>query len=98
MSKQEWAVILGASSGTGAAIARAVADDPGLNVFGAHRGRYADGAQEVSDAIAAAGLHGRQRTAARRLGGDLQPWTKARAAARCPCTSSRNESDGRFST
>ncbi|MBJ6764916.1 SDR family oxidoreductase [Myxococcaceae bacterium JPH2] len=42
-----WAVILGASSGTGAAIAEAVARRPGLNVFGVHRGRYAEQAAEV---------------------------------------------------
>lgn len=36
-----WAVILGCSTGTGAAIARALAVDPGLNVFGVHRGHYA---------------------------------------------------------
>jgi len=52
---RDWAVILGVSSGTGAAIARAVAEDPGLNVFGAHRGRYAEGARDVTAAIEAAG-------------------------------------------
>jgi NAD(P)-dependent dehydrogenase (short-subunit alcohol dehydrogenase family) len=35
-----WAFVLGSSEGTGAAIARAVARDPGLHVFGAHRGRH----------------------------------------------------------
>ncbi len=39
-----WGLILGASTGTGAAIARAVAADPGLNVFGFHRGHYPDDA------------------------------------------------------
>ncbi|WP_216618120.1 SDR family NAD(P)-dependent oxidoreductase [Corallococcus carmarthensis] len=42
-----WALILGASSGTGAAIAEAVARKPGLNVFGVHRGRYPDTAREL---------------------------------------------------
>lgn len=36
----QWALILGASTGTGAAIARAVAADPGLNLVGFHRGHY----------------------------------------------------------
>jgi NAD(P)-dependent dehydrogenase (short-subunit alcohol dehydrogenase family) len=40
MSEKPWAVVLGVSSGTGAAIARALAKDPGLNVFGVHRGNY----------------------------------------------------------
>jgi len=51
----EWAVILGASSGTGAAVAKAVARAPGLNIFGAHRGRYQEGADAVSAAVEAAG-------------------------------------------
>lgn len=42
-----WAVVLGASAGSGAAIARAVAEDPGLNVFGAHRGNH----PELADAL-----------------------------------------------
>jgi NAD(P)-dependent dehydrogenase (short-subunit alcohol dehydrogenase family) len=55
MSDSKWAVILGASSGTGAAIAREVASAPGLNVFGMHRGRYAEGLQEVERAVTASG-------------------------------------------
>ena len=52
-----WAVILGASSGTGAAIARAVASDErlGLGVFGAHRGNHPEEAAAVERAVAAAG-------------------------------------------
>src|SRR5262249_24767445 len=50
-----WAVILGASSGTGAAIARAVARDPGLHVFGVHRGHFPDEARILEDEIRAAG-------------------------------------------
>lgn len=50
-----WAVILGASSGTGAAIARAVAAAPGLDVFGFHRGRYPDSAVAVERDVAAFG-------------------------------------------
>ncbi len=50
-----WAVILGVSSGTGAAIARAVARDPGLNIFGVHRGHYPDGAAAVARDVQALG-------------------------------------------
>jgi NAD(P)-dependent dehydrogenase (short-subunit alcohol dehydrogenase family) len=42
-----WAVILGASTGTGAAIARTISDRPGLDVFGVHRGRHPDDAASV---------------------------------------------------
>jgi NAD(P)-dependent dehydrogenase (short-subunit alcohol dehydrogenase family) len=48
-------VVLGASSGTGQAIARAVASDPGLDVFGVHRGHHSDGAAELERAVTAAG-------------------------------------------
>ena len=51
----QWALVLGASSGTGAAIAQAVARRPGLNVFGVHRGRYADSATHVERAVREAG-------------------------------------------
>jgi NAD(P)-dependent dehydrogenase (short-subunit alcohol dehydrogenase family) len=50
-----WAVILGASEGTGAAIARAVARDPGLHVFGAHRGRHPASSAAVARDVEAAG-------------------------------------------
>ena len=50
-----WALILGASSGTGAAIAEAVAHKPGLNVFGVHRGRYADTAAQLEQRVQSAG-------------------------------------------
>jgi NAD(P)-dependent dehydrogenase (short-subunit alcohol dehydrogenase family) len=49
VSSRPWALILGASTGTGAAIGRAVARDPGFNVFGIHRGHY----PEDADALAA---------------------------------------------
>ncbi len=51
----KWAVILGVSAGTGAAVARAVARDPGLHVFGAHRGHHAEPAACVARDVAAAG-------------------------------------------
>lgn len=50
-----WAVILGVSAGTGAAVARAVARDPGLHVFGAHRGKHPEEAAAVERDILAAG-------------------------------------------
>ncbi|NOJ82553.1 SDR family NAD(P)-dependent oxidoreductase [Myxococcus xanthus] len=55
---REWALILGASSGTGAAIAEAVTRKPGLNVFGVHRGRYAEGAVQLEQRIRDAGGRG----------------------------------------
>lgn len=50
-----WALILGASSGTGAAISEAVARRPGLDVFGVHRGRYAESAKRVERSVREAG-------------------------------------------
>ncbi|MCP3169364.1 SDR family oxidoreductase [Myxococcus qinghaiensis] len=52
---RQWALILGASSGTGAAIANAVARKPGLDVFGVHRGRYVDSAAQVERQVREAG-------------------------------------------
>ncbi len=46
-----WAVILGASSGTGAAIGRALAREPGLDVYGVHRGNHPDGAAALVDEV-----------------------------------------------
>jgi NAD(P)-dependent dehydrogenase (short-subunit alcohol dehydrogenase family) len=54
-SNQRWAVILGVSSGSGAAIAAAVARSAGLDVFGVHRGHYQEGADAVADAVGRAG-------------------------------------------
>lgn len=50
-----WALILGNTSGSGEAIARAVAVDPGLNVFGIHRGNHPDGVARVRAAVEDAG-------------------------------------------
>jgi NAD(P)-dependent dehydrogenase (short-subunit alcohol dehydrogenase family) len=55
MSVRQWAVILGASSGTGAAIAVDVARSRGLDVFGMHRGRYLAQAAQVERDVAASG-------------------------------------------
>jgi NAD(P)-dependent dehydrogenase (short-subunit alcohol dehydrogenase family) len=51
----QWAVVLGASSGSGAAIARAVAREPGLHVFGVHRGHFPDEARALEDELRALG-------------------------------------------
>lgn len=50
-----WAVVLGVSGGTGSAIARVVAQDPGLHVFGVHRGHYADAAGALQAELHAMG-------------------------------------------
>jgi NAD(P)-dependent dehydrogenase (short-subunit alcohol dehydrogenase family) len=50
-----WAVVLGASAGSGAAIARAVVRDPGLDVFGVHRGHHADAARVLEQDLRACG-------------------------------------------
>ena len=52
---RQWAIILGASVGTGAAIAEAVA--PTMNVLGFHRGHYRDDADELVERIEADGGH-----------------------------------------
>jgi 3-oxoacyl-[acyl-carrier protein] reductase len=54
-SASRWALVLGASSGTGAAIAEAVAHRPGLDVFGVHRGRYPDSGARMERAVREAG-------------------------------------------
>ncbi len=50
-----WAVVLGASEGTGAAIVRSVARDPGLDIFGAHRGNHPEAAALLERDVARAG-------------------------------------------
>jgi NAD(P)-dependent dehydrogenase (short-subunit alcohol dehydrogenase family) len=54
-SAERWALILGVSTGTGAAVARAVARDPGYHVFGIHRGHYMDEARELEREVRATG-------------------------------------------
>jgi NAD(P)-dependent dehydrogenase (short-subunit alcohol dehydrogenase family) len=54
-AEAKWAVVLGVSSGSGAAIARALAYDPGLNVFGVHRGNFADLAAALAADLGAMG-------------------------------------------
>ena len=60
---EHWAVILGASSGTGAAIARAVAVELGLNVFGVHRGNHLAGAAAVVRDVESVGRRAVMRVA-----------------------------------
>jgi enoyl-[acyl-carrier protein] reductase III len=55
MSAGQWAVILGASSGTGASIAVELARSRGLDIFGVHRGRYLEQAQQVERDVVATG-------------------------------------------
>src|SRR3989442_11440850 len=50
-----WAIVLGCSAGSGAAIARAVVRDPGLHLFGVHRGHYAEAATALAEEVRAAG-------------------------------------------
>jgi NAD(P)-dependent dehydrogenase (short-subunit alcohol dehydrogenase family) len=50
-----WAIVLGASSGSGAAIATTLARRNGLDILGAHRGNWPEGAAEVTAAVEAAG-------------------------------------------
>ncbi len=49
-----WAVVLGASAGSGAAIAGALARNVRLHVFGVHRGNHPDQAAQVEAAVAGA--------------------------------------------
>jgi NAD(P)-dependent dehydrogenase (short-subunit alcohol dehydrogenase family) len=50
-----WALVLGVTGGSGSAVARAVSRDPGLDVFGVHRGNWPDAAAAVQAAVSAAG-------------------------------------------
>jgi NAD(P)-dependent dehydrogenase (short-subunit alcohol dehydrogenase family) len=55
MTDGKWAVVLGVTGGTGRAAAVALARDPGLNVFGMHRGHWGDEAKRVEEEVTAAG-------------------------------------------
>lgn len=54
-----WAVILGVSSGTGAAIARAVAADPGYAIAGFHRGNHPAAAAALAGELEQTGVPAR---------------------------------------
>ncbi len=71
-----WAVVLGASAGTGAAIARAVAERPGLHVMGLHRGHHPESAASVGVAVRATGRRWEDHT------GDAASPEAAEAGAR----------------
>jgi NAD(P)-dependent dehydrogenase (short-subunit alcohol dehydrogenase family) len=60
-NRGRWAVVLGASSGTGAAVARAVSRDLGMSVFGVHRGHYLEQAAALESEVAAEGRRIRLR-------------------------------------
>jgi NAD(P)-dependent dehydrogenase (short-subunit alcohol dehydrogenase family) len=53
--QDRWALILGASVGTGAAIAAVIAEDPTFKVIGFHRGNHPEEAQDLVDAARSAG-------------------------------------------
>jgi len=53
-SGASWALILGVSSGTGAAIARALAADPGYAIAGFHRGNHPEDAAQLAGELTAA--------------------------------------------
>ncbi|MEQ8953899.1 MAG: SDR family oxidoreductase, partial [Gammaproteobacteria bacterium] len=52
---EKWALVLGASVGTGAAIAQEIGEIPGFNVIGFHRGNYPDEAEELQKAVSETG-------------------------------------------
>jgi NAD(P)-dependent dehydrogenase (short-subunit alcohol dehydrogenase family) len=54
-SAGKWALVLGTSCGTGGAIARALADDPGYHIFGIHRGNHPNDAIRVKESVIASG-------------------------------------------
>jgi 3-oxoacyl-[acyl-carrier protein] reductase len=70
-----WAVIAGVSAGTGAAVARSVARDPGLDVFGVHRGYHPEGAAAVKADVEAEGRAAHLRV------GEAGTWEGVDAAA-----------------
>ena len=55
VATERWALVLGCSAGTGAAVARALARDPGLHVFGFHRGHFPAEARALEDELRAVG-------------------------------------------
>lgn len=58
-----WAVVLGVTGGSGAAIARAVAQRPGLDIFGVHRGNLLDRVARLEGDVNAQGRRLHLRTA-----------------------------------
>lgn len=58
-----WAVVIGVTGGTGKACAVSLAGDPGLDIFGMHRGHWVEEARAVSGAVEAAGRRCHMRVA-----------------------------------
>jgi NAD(P)-dependent dehydrogenase (short-subunit alcohol dehydrogenase family) len=52
---EKWAVVLGVSSGVGAAVARELSANAGFHIFGVHRGRWPEDAAGVAEAVRSAG-------------------------------------------
>lgn len=65
----QWAVVLGCSRGTGAAVSRQLARDPGLDVFGVHRGNHPELAAELERDVRASGRRCHMRVG---QGGDYE--------------------------
>ena len=55
LNEGSWALVLGVTGGTGSAVARAVVRDPGLDIYGVHRGNWPDAAAAVETFVSAAG-------------------------------------------
>lgn len=54
-STERWAVVLGVSSGVGAAVARDLSANAGYHIFGVHRGHWPDEAAQVAADVEASG-------------------------------------------
>jgi NAD(P)-dependent dehydrogenase (short-subunit alcohol dehydrogenase family) len=59
----KWAVVLGATGGSGGAAATALSSRRGLNVFGIHRGNHPEEARRVLDAVGGGGTACHMRVA-----------------------------------
>ena len=57
VADRQWALVLGASVGTGASICEEIAHNPGMNVIGFHRGHYQEDAGALVDGIKEKGGH-----------------------------------------
>ena len=54
-ARGRWALVLGATSGSGAAICRGLAQRPGLDIYGLHRGNHPEGEAQTIAAVEASG-------------------------------------------
>ncbi len=100
----KWGVVLGVSQGSGAAIARAIASDPGLHIFGIHRGNHPAPAAELALDIESAGKHAVLRTGDAGTQEGAERWTKelldvaGPRSVRCLIHSIANASVGLFAS